>query len=133
MIQARMQKARRLLEVQRGLQKLEEGRIAVLQSRRAELGALQEELLNALNADDEPSGLLVDVIVRRLKNLGEEAAHIAEELERRSAVLREHAGRVKCAERRSRTYEQQHARALADKELLEAIERIIRPEDASLP
>lgn len=133
MIQARLQKARRLLEVQRGLQRLEEARVAALQSRRAELAALQEELLNALNTDDAPSGLLVDAIIRRLKNLGEEAAGLAEELERRSATLREHAGRAKCAERRSRTYEQQHARAVADKELLEAIERLIRPEDASLP
>jgi hypothetical protein len=133
MIEARLQKARRLLEVQRGLQRLEEARIAALQGRRAEIAALQVELLDALNADEGPQGLLVVAIVRRLKNLDEEAARLAEELEIRSAALREHAGRAKFAERRSRTYEQQHARALADKELLEVLERLIRPKDASLP
>jgi hypothetical protein len=133
MIGPRLRKARRLLDVQRGLQRLEEARIAALQGRKAELSALQEELLGALNAEGGPSGLLVDAIVRRLKHLDQEAAGLGEELKRRAAALQEQAGRAKFAERRSRDYEQQHARALADKELLEVIERLIGSEDASLP
>lgn len=128
-----MQKARRLLEVQRGLQRLEEAKIASLRSRQAELAALQEETIGALNTDDGPHERFVTALVRRLRSLSEEAVRISEELERRSIVLRAHAGRSKCAERRSRAYEQQHARARAQKELLEVIERITRPGDASLP
>jgi hypothetical protein len=133
MIEARMQKARRLLEVQKGLQRLEEAKIAGLRSRQAEVAVLQEELIGALNKDDGLQGLFVVAIVRRLKSLGEEATRLAEELERRSAVLRTHAGRAKWAERRSRVYEQELARARAQKELLELLERIIPPKDASLP
>jgi hypothetical protein len=132
-MKARIRKAQRLLELQRGLQRIEEGKIAGLRSRQAELATLQEDLISALNADDGPQGLLVVAIVRRLKTLGEETSLLAEELERRYAVLRGHATRAKYAERRSRAYEEQHAKDRAQKELLEVIERAIRSEDASLP
>jgi hypothetical protein len=133
MIRARIRKAQRLLELQRGLQRIEEAKIAGLRSRQAELVALQEDLVNALNADEGPQGLLVVAIVRRLKNLGEEAARLGEELERRYETLRGHASRAKVAERRSRTYEEQHARDRAKKELLDVIDQIIRPGNARLP
>jgi hypothetical protein len=133
MMRARAEKARRLLKVQRDLQRLEEARVAGLQRRRAELSALQEQILAALNAEEGPTGLLVAAFVRRLKSLGEEGARIAEELERRSLALRAQAGRTKYAERRSQAYEQEHAKAQARKELLELLERIVRPQDASLP
>lgn len=128
MIEARMQKAQRLLKIQRDLQRLEEGKVAVLRGRQAELAALQEEILGALNDDHGLQGLYVNAIVRRLKSLSEESARVEEELESRSAALRAHAGRAKCAERRSRAYEQEHAKASARKELLDVIERCIKPE-----
>jgi hypothetical protein len=133
MIEVRLKKARRLLELNTSLQRLEEQRIAGLRSRQAELAALQEEVAGSLNADDGLRGLFVPLIVRRLKSLGEESARLAEELERRSRALGVLARRTKHAERLSRTYEQQHARIRAEKELLDVIERIARPEDASLP
>ena len=133
MMKARIRKAQRLLELQRGLQRLEEGKIAGLKSRQAELATLQEDLISALNTDDGPQGLLVVAIVRRLRSLGEETALLAEELERRYATLRTHTARAKYAERRSRTCEEQHAKAQAQKELLEVIERALRSENASLP
>ena len=70
--------------------------------------------------------------MRRLKRLSEEEALVAKELERRSELLRQHASRAKCAERRSRDYEQQDVKARADKELQEVVERVGRPRDASL-
>jgi len=133
MTKARIHKARRLLELQRGLQRLEEGKIAGLKSRQAELVTLQEDLITALNADDGPQGLFVAAIVRRLRSLGDEANLLAAELERRYATMRTHTSRAKYAERRSRAYEEQHAKARAQRELLEVIERAIRSEDASLP
>jgi LmbE family N-acetylglucosaminyl deacetylase len=133
MIRARLRKAQRLLELQQGLQRIEEAKIAAVRSRQAELAALQEDLVSALNADEGPQGLLVVAIVRRLKNLGEEAVRLGEELERRYDALRTHASRAKVAERRSRAYEEQHAKDVAKKELLDIIDRAIRAGNARLP
>ena len=130
---ARLQKAQRLHDVQKGLQRLEEERIAVLRNRQAELASLQEEIVGSLNADERIQDLLVPVIVRRLKSLSAESTRLAAELERRYLALRTIASRTKCAERLSHTYEQQHARACAEKELRDIIERIARSDDASLP
>jgi hypothetical protein len=133
MMRDRIRKAQRLLELQRGLQRIEEARVADVLSRQAELAAVQEDLITALNADEAPQGMLVAAIVRRLKNLSEKAAPLAEELERRYESLRDHSSRAKVAERRSRTYEEQHARDRAKNELLDVIERILRADNASLP
>lgn len=133
MIEQRMQKARRLLELNRSLQRLEEGRIAGLRSRQDELAALQEEIVNALNTEEGLQGLFVPMIVRRMKSLGDESARVAGEMERRLQTLQKLAGRTKIAERRSRSYEQELAKIRAEKELLDIIERLARPGDASLP
>jgi len=130
---ARLQKAQRLHDVQKGLQRLEEERIAGLRNRQAELVALQEEIVGSLNADERIQDLLVPVIVRRLKSLSAESTRLAAELERRFQALRMIASRTKCAERLSHTCEQQHARALAEKELRDIIERIAQCDYASLP
>jgi len=133
MLKARMQKARRLLDLHRDLQRLEEERIAGLRRRQAELAAEEQEAINSLNNDAELQGLFVPVIVKRLTSLGDQAKRLSEEIERRTRALRALAARTKSAERLSRSYEQQHTRAEAQKELLDIIERITQPKDASLP
>jgi hypothetical protein len=133
MTEARMRKARRLHDVQKGLQRLEEDRIALVQNRRAELASLREELIGALAAEGGLQDLLVPLIVRRLKSVSEESTQLAAELERRYQALRAIASRTKVAERLSQTCEQQHARAVAEKELRDIIERITQSEHASLP
>ena len=133
MTEARMRKAQRLHDVQKGLQRLEEGRISVLRSRQAEIASLQEEIIGSLNSDGQIQDVLVSAIVRRLKALSEESIRLAAELERCYQALRTIAPRTKCAERLSNTYEQQHARASAEKELRDIIERIAHSEYASLP
>jgi hypothetical protein len=130
---ARLQKAQRLHDVQKALQRLEEERIAVMRNRQAELASLQEEIVGSLNADERIQDLLVPVIVRRLKSLSAESTRLAAELERRYNALRMIASRTKCAKRLSQTCEQQHARALAEKELRDIIERIAQSDYASLP
>jgi hypothetical protein len=132
MTEARMRKAQRLHNVQKSLQRLEEDRISLLQGRQAELASLQEQVVGALNSDGAQD-LLVSAVVRRLKSLSEESVRLAAELERRYQTLRTIAPRTKCAERLSNTYEQQHERALAEKELRDIIERIAHSEYASLP
>ena len=133
MIEARVRKARRLLDLHRGLQRLEEERVAGLRSRQAELVALQEETVGALSGDGGLQGLLMPVVMRRLKSFSEESVRVATELEWRSRALQTLAARKKVAERLSRAYEQQHIRIRADRELRDIIERITRPKDASLP
>lgn len=133
MIEARMQKARRLLEIHRNMQRLEEVKVASLRSREAELAAMQEDIVTALNSGEGLQGMFVPMIVRRLKSLGEEAARVAQELAARLRSLQTIAGRTKLAERRSRGYEQELAKSRAEKELIEIIERIARGDDASLP
>lgn len=128
---ARLQKAKRLLDIHQDLQRLEEARIAGLKARQTELLTLQEELFGMLNSDS--GGLLMPSIVRRVKTLSEEQLRIASELERRARALQRLASRTKHAERISRTYAQQHDRAQAEKELRDIIERLARPKDASLP
>jgi hypothetical protein len=130
---ARLQKAQRLHDVQKGLQRLEGQRIAVLRNRQEELASLQEEIVGSLNADERIQDLLVPVVVRRLKSLSAESTRLALELERRYQALRMIASRTKCAERLSHTCEQEHARACAEKELRDIIERIAQSEYASLP
>lgn len=133
MVKSRLQKAKRLLDVQRSLQRLEEERVAGLKGRQSDLAAKQEEVVGALSEDEGLQGLFTPVIVRRLKSLGEEAVRVTEELERRSKSLLTLAARRKHAERLVRAYQQQHSRAVADKELIDAIERILHADDASLP
>ena len=98
-----------------------------------QLASLQEEIVGSLNADERIQDLLVPVIVRRLKSLSAESTRLAAELERRYHALRTIASRTKCAERLSHTCEQQHARACAEKELRDIIERIAQSDYASLP
>lgn len=133
MTRARLYKTRRLLAVQREMQRLEEVRVAGLSRQQAELAAEQEELVAALNADEALQGLFIGAMARRLKSLNEAEMRIEKELEQRRAVLRVQAGRTKYAERKAVASEEQDARARAQKELLEVIERAVRPGDASLP
>ncbi len=134
MLKARMNKARRLLDVQQDLQRLEEERLANVKRRQTEISTMQEEMIATLNGDSGLQGLFTPVIVKRLQSLGEETLRLDKELERRSQSLRAIATRTKYAERIVRNYEQQHAKMAADKELMDIIERALRiDDDASLP
>lgn len=134
MIEVRRRKARRLLDVQQDLQRLEEERLAALKSRQAELTNLQEEAVGSLHADGGVQGVFAAVAVKRLKSLGEESLRLDTEIERRSQSLRVLATRTKYAERLVRNYDQQCDRMAAEKDLMDIIERALRNgDDASLP
>jgi hypothetical protein len=133
MIAARKRKAQRLLDVQQDLQRLEEMRVAGLKSRQNEIAVAREELAVTLNGDESLREIALPMIVKRLKLLGEESVRVDTEIHRRSQMLLALAGRTKQAERLLRALEQQHERAMSDKELLDMIERALRSDDASLP
>lgn len=133
MVKARLEKAKRLLDLSRDLQRLEEDRLAQLRNRKAEIAVQQEELIGSLDSDTSLQGLLMPVIVRRLKGLGDEATLVEQDIERRTSSLRSLATRTKYAERLSRNYQQQHTRMEGEKELLDVIERVLRTTGARLP
>lgn len=133
MIEQRVRKSRRLLAVQQDLQRIEEERIASLKRRQAELSTLQEEAIGALSSDEALQGVFTPVIVKRLQSLGEEKLRIDAEMERRLQILRAAATRTKYAEKLARGYEQQRAKTVSEKELMDVIERALRIDDASLP
>jgi len=133
MVKARLEKAKRLLDLSRDLQRLEEDRLVQLRNRKAEIAVQQEELIGSLDSDTSLQGLLMPVIVRRLKGLGDEATLVEQDIERRTSSLRSLATRTKYAERLSRNYQQQHTRMEGEKELLDVIERVLRTTGARLP
>jgi hypothetical protein len=133
MTQARLRKAKRLLEVQREMQRLEEGRVAALRARQGEIATEQEEIVAALNADEALQGLFVAATARRLKRLSEEETRVTQDVEQRTAALRTQAGRTRYAEKQAEACERELEAAAAKNDLLEIIERSVRAKDASLP
>lgn len=127
MTQDRLRKARRLLDVQRQMQRLEEMKVAETRQRQAEAVAQQEEIVAALNGADALQGLFVAQTARRLKSLSEEERRLELEVTRRMGLLRAQAGRTKVAERQLGAREEHAAKAKAQKELVEIIERIVGP------
>ena len=133
MIEQRVRKSRRLLAVQQDLQRIEEERVAGLKRRQVEISTLQQEAIDALSADEALQGVFTSIIVKRLQALGEEKLRIDAEMERRLRILQAAAARTKYAEKLNRGYEQQRAKTISDKELMDVIERALRIDDASLP
>ncbi len=121
----RAQKARRILEVQEQLHRIEDWRTADLRRKLAELEESQRALICALNEDEALHGLFLDSMARRLRLLAEESAQTAREKEAQENRLLEQGQRLKCAERLSTTADRQATRASTRKELLEIAEQFI--------
>jgi uncharacterized coiled-coil protein SlyX len=130
---ARVEKANRIVGVQRQLQRIETWKLAELQNRLAELEASQAELIRALNDDEALHGLFIDTMAGRLRLLAEESARVTVERDAQSRRTAEQSGQLKLAERRSAGIEQQEARVAAQQELMETIEHFLRRTSARLP
>lgn len=128
----RAQGAKRMLEVQRQLHRLEELKFAQLQQRLAKLEQEQLELSRALSEDGALHGLFVDMTVRRLLLLRQEAARLMPEYEAQAKRLIEHTGRVKTAERLADDLAIELRRHRERLELEEVLERRVGAPDASL-
>ena len=129
----RVKKARRLLNVLEQLHQIEERKKQELQRRFTELERSQEEIINALNADDALHGLFVDTTAKFLKSLAQEAQRVSEARELQTEKLRERATKVKTAERLKDNLEQIEARRGGERELQDVIERYTGRKGASLP
>lgn len=128
----RARTAQRILEVQQQLHRIEELKYAQIQQKLARAEADQRELTQALSEDEALRGLFVDMTVRRLIGLRQEAARLASELEEQAKVLIEHAGRVRNAERLKDDLGVELHRTGERKELEAILEVTLARADASL-
>lgn len=125
-------KAQRILKVQRRLHEIEQWKLNGLQQHLAELEQAQADLLRGFNEDNALQGLFVDVMARRLKRLAEEADRVQTEIQVQAGRALEQGARAVCAEGLCEKVEGQEAREAGKRQLLDIIERCIG-ETVSLP
>lgn len=134
MTRMRLAKAHRLLKLNREMQKLEEGKLAIARAEQAALQAEQDLLIGKLGGGDtELQSLPAPLALKRLRKLGDQKRAAEVEVSARSSALRAVATRSKYSERLTKQCEVQHRRASEEKDLLEAIERVLMKRSASLP
>ncbi len=92
----------------------------------------QAELTQALSEDEALHGLFIDMTVRRLITLRQEAARLGAELEEQAKALIEHGGRLKNAERLRDNLGVEIRRVDERKELERILEVSLARGDASL-
>lgn len=129
----RLRSASRILAVQKQLQRLEERKLADIQSQGMLLKAEEAEILCSLNETDALHGLFVEAMAKRLRGLAEQGARLDTD---RAAVMRrllEQARRRKRAETLHRAVSDAWRREADRRELLDMIERAAGSPDASLP
>jgi len=95
----RARTAERIIGVQKQLHRIEELKYAQIQQKLARGEADQRELTEALSEDGALHGLFVDVTVRRLIALRQEAARLGAALESQAKAVLEQGGQLKNAER----------------------------------
>jgi uncharacterized small protein (DUF1192 family) len=128
----RARAAERILGVQKQLHRIEELKYAQIQQKLSRAETDQVELTQALSQDDALHGLFVDVTVRRIAALRQEAARLGAELESQAKALLEHGGRLKNAERLKDDLAVEIRRADERKELERILEVALVKGDASL-
>lgn len=124
MAQARLERVRRIVNVQRQLHRAEEWQLAEIQARVDAVEREQQELIDLLNSDAGLRSLFVDAAVNRLRSLAEQA--IQAQMQRQMQLQRvlEAGARLKAAERLSERAERVARREAEDAQLRETIERI---------
>jgi hypothetical protein len=116
-MRGRVDKLRRIVEVQRQLVRAHESRLRDLQRRLAETEVAEREVLAALGDEHALHGLFLDTMARRLRSLGRETARIRAEAVAQSRKLLDCTAKLKTAERLTGAAEQA-ARCEADKRQL---------------
>lgn len=129
----RKEKALRILAVQQQRQRIEDARLAQLQSRFDSLEAEQKDIIAALNADDAFEGAFVDTMARRLRPLSEASKRAAVAKDAQSQRVLERTRQAKCAERLAKAVSDAEDKLDQDRQLREAIEIHLTAKDASLP
>lgn len=133
MTRIRLEKAQRLLKLNREMQKLEEEKLVSARGQQAELREEQDNLIDTLSGVSDMQALPTPMVLQRLRKLEDRQRALEVEITARSTSLRTVATRAKFSERLTKEYELQHKRAVEEKALHEVIERVLRKSDASLP
>lgn len=129
----RKQKAARILAVQQQMQRIEDARLAMLQSRFDRLENEQKHIIGVLNSDEILDGRVVDTMAQRMRTLAESSRRTASAKDTQSQRVLERTRQVKHAERLSGTVTAADNKAEADRQLRETIELYLAAKDASLP
>jgi hypothetical protein len=118
----RIDKAKRIVDVQKQLQRIEDWKMVELQRRLVELEASQEDTIKALSDEEIMRGELVELAVRRLRSLVREAGEVSVEKEAQAARLLDQTGKLKLAERLQGAAAREDARVSGQQQLADIIE-----------
>lgn len=118
----RAKSIRRVFQVQKRLHAREEIKYVRLKKELQACKSAQDELANALSADDALHGLFMDVTVKRLQSLRLDEARLMPLVEAQARVLSAHGARLKTSERLSEELEDELARLDERNELEQLLE-----------
>jgi hypothetical protein len=129
----RLRKIERLLALQEQLHRLAEWKLAALDRKQAELASDQASLIGALNRDDPLHGVFIEAMARRLNALAREADRVNRARAAASRRLAEEGLTLKRAERMTVRARRQYEEILGKRGFADLIDRLAKPDDASLP
>ena len=121
----RMGKVRRFVDVQRQLQRAAEWELHDLRQEEHRLAQAQQEVVAALNRDDELTFALAPALTRRLARLATDAETAAAAGKRQVDVVLQHAGRLKHAERVERALGREEERTREKNGLSDVLDVLI--------
>jgi hypothetical protein len=131
-MKSKAQSAKRMLEVQKHLHSIEELKYLRLKQQIDKCEVEQQELTEALSSEDALHGLFLDMSVRRIKALQQEALQLMPLLQTQARVLVDHGGRIKTTERLVDELEYEERRAEERSDLEEILEVTLARASASL-
>jgi hypothetical protein len=132
-MQKRLKSLRRILTVQKDLQRLAEWKLAALQRKEAELQKDQERLVTYLDEDHSFTPAYAKTIVERLRTLAAERQKAAVEKQNQAERVLEQARRLGQTERRVDATAELLRRLEERQDLVEVIEAQVSRKQASLP
>jgi hypothetical protein len=118
----RIDKAKRIVAVQKQLQRIEDWKMVELQRRLTELEASQEATIRAMSEEDIIQGELVELAVRRLRSLVRETGEVTVEKEAQATRVLDQTSKLKLAERLQGAAAREDARVTGQKQLADIIE-----------
>jgi hypothetical protein len=127
-VASRAEKAKRIVAVQKQLQRIEDWKMLELKRRLKELEASQEDMIKAQSEDDIIRGELVDLAVRRLRSLVRETGQVSVERDVQAARVLDQANKLKLAERLEGDAVKEAERVSGHKQLAEIIESFLTRE-----
>lgn len=128
----RAKRAERILSLRQQLKRIEDWRLAELQRRLADLDALQQDLVHALNEEHAVPDLFVAATARRLRRLSTEADEVDRERKQQALRVAERAGEVRRAEHLVETVRREDQRKADQQGLVDAVEQAVAGRAASL-